>query len=62
MRTIMIFYAIAFSSFLKKGFKSLCTIICYIYLQIFPTEFFDDSIHSIRCASAQGVLQHIYTQ
>jgi hypothetical protein len=58
--TIMTLYAITFSRFPTGFHEFLHKYLLYTSLDFFP-EFFKDSIHSIRCLSAQGgVLQHEY--
>jgi hypothetical protein len=48
MRTIMTLYVVAFSCF-PQSIINFYTDICYIHLQIFFIEFFEDNIHSMRC-------------
>jgi hypothetical protein len=52
MRTIMTLYVLL-SSIFPQSFRSFCTNIYYIDLQIFHTRFFKDNIHSMRCSSAK---------
>jgi hypothetical protein len=49
----MIFYVVAFSYFLTGVQEFLHKHLLYTSSD-FPTGFFEDSIHSVRCSSTQG--------
>jgi hypothetical protein len=54
-------YMLLLSPIFPTGFQEFLHKHLFIHLHIFPTGFFEDSIHPTWCSSAQGgVLQHIF--